>query len=144
MAALKTGDGLDPDGRCRAARECRQPRDKVAAFCRRVAVSKGARIELGGTRPNGKGFYYSPTVLSNVPENADCVDDEIFGPVAALQTFSDQEDVIRRANKTEYGLVAYVFSEDMKRAMQVCERLEYGMVGLNRGLVSDPAAPSAA
>ena len=67
--------------------------------------------------------------------------DEIFGPVAAIQTFTDQEDVIARANDTEYGLVAYVFSEDFKRALQVCEQLEYGMVGLNRGLVSDPAAP---
>ena len=66
---------------------------------------------------------------------------EIFGPVAAIQTFSDQDEVIARANDTEYGLVAYVFSEDFKRALQVCERLEYGMVGLNRGLVSDPAAP---
>ena len=79
--------------------------------------------------------------MSNVAENSDYVHDEIFGPVAALQTFTDQEDVIARANNTEYGLVAYVFSENMKRALQVCERLEYGMVGLNRGLVSDPAAP---
>ena len=101
----------------------------------------GVGVELGGKMPSGKGFFYPPTVLSNVPETADCVGDEIFGPVAALQTFTDQEDVIRRANDTEYGLVAYVFSEDMKRAMQVCERLDYGMVGLNRGLVSDPAAP---
>jgi succinate-semialdehyde dehydrogenase/glutarate-semialdehyde dehydrogenase len=115
-------------------------RDKVAAF-RRGCVAKGAKLELGGTLPNGKGFFYPPTVLSNVPETADCVHDEIFGPVAAIQTFTDEADVIRRANDTEYGLVAYVFTEDMKRGMQVCERLEYGMVGLNRGLVSDPAAP---
>jgi succinate-semialdehyde dehydrogenase/glutarate-semialdehyde dehydrogenase len=79
--------------------------------------------------------------MTNVSEDADCVHDEIFGPVAAIQSFNDQDDVIRRANDTEYGLVAYVFSQDMKRAMQVCERLDYGMVGLNRGLVSDPAAP---
>jgi succinate-semialdehyde dehydrogenase / glutarate-semialdehyde dehydrogenase len=104
-------------------------------------VAEGATIELGGHKPDGKGFFYPPTILSNVPGTANCVHDEIFGPVAALQTFSDQEDVIRRANDTEYGLVAYVFSENMKRAMQVCERLEFGMVGLNRGLVSDPAAP---
>jgi succinate-semialdehyde dehydrogenase/glutarate-semialdehyde dehydrogenase len=105
------------------------------------AVTKGAEIRLGGTIPNGKGFFYPPTVLFGVPENADCVHDEIFGPVAAIQTFDDEADVIRRANDTEYGLVAYVFTEDMKRGMKVCERLEYGMVGLNRGLVSDPAAP---
>ncbi|AKI01853.1 NAD-dependent aldehyde dehydrogenase [Hoeflea sp. IMCC20628] len=139
MAALKLGNGLekgvDVGPLVNAA-----TRDKVVAFVD-DAVAKGAKVELGGTRPNGIGFFYPPTVLSNVPETADCVDDEIFGPVAALQTFSDEEDVIRRANNTEYGLVAYVFSEDMKRAMRVCERLEYGMVGLNRGLVSDPAAP---
>jgi len=139
MGALKVGNGIekgvDVGPLVNAA-----TRDKVAAFVD-DAVARGAKVELGGTRPNGTGFFYPPTVLSNVPETADCVDDEIFGPVAALQTFSDEEDVIHRANNTEYGLVAYVFSEDMKRGMRVCERLEYGMVGLNRGLVSDPAAP---
>lgn len=139
MAALKMGDGTDPavdvGPLVNAA-----TRDKVAAFVA-DAVAKGARIELGGTLPPGQGYFYPPTVLSNVPETADCVHDEIFGPVAAIQTFTDQEDVIARANDTEYGLVAYVFSENMKRALQVCERLDYGMVGLNRGLVSDPAAP---
>lgn len=139
MAALKVGNGLE-DGIDVGPLVNAATRDKVAGFVE-DAVSKGARIELGGTRPNGTGFFYPPTVMSNVPETADCVHDEIFGPVAALQTFIDQDDVIRRANDTEYGLVAYVFSEDMKRAMRICEQLEYGMVGLNRGLVSDPAAP---
>jgi succinate-semialdehyde dehydrogenase/glutarate-semialdehyde dehydrogenase len=139
MAALKVGDGLDRDVDVGPLVNA-ATRDKVAAFVD-DAVAKGAKVETGGTRPNGTGFFYPPTVLSNVSEDADCVHDEIFGPVAALQSFSEEEDVIRRANDTEYGLVAYVFSEDMKRAMRVCERLEYGMVGLNRGLVSDPAAP---
>ncbi len=139
MAKLKMGNGLDSDVDVGPLVNA-DTRDKVSEFVD-DAVAKGAKVELGGSRPNGKGFFYPPTVLSAVPENADCVHDEIFGPVAALQTFTDQEDVIRRANDTEYGLVAYVFSEDMKRAMQVCEQLEYGMVGLNRGLVSDPAAP---
>jgi len=139
MGALKVGDGTDPSVDVGPLVNA-DTRDKVAAFVA-DAVSKGAKIEIGGTLPNGKGFFYPPTVLSNVPENAECVRDEIFGPVAAIQTFTDQEDVIRRANDTEYGLVAYVFSENMKRALQVCERLDYGMVGLNRGLVSDPAAP---
>ena len=139
MAALKMGDGTDPTVDVGPLVNA-DTRDKVAAFVE-DATSKGAKVELGGTVPNGKGYFYPPTVLSNVPETADCVADEIFGPVAAIQTFTNQEDVIRRANDTEYGLVAYVFSEDMKRAMQVCERLDYGMVGLNRGLVSDPAAP---
>tara|TARA_R110002124_G_scaffold76438_3_gene204845 strand:+ start:24575 stop:26005 length:1431 start_codon:yes stop_codon:yes gene_type:complete len=139
MAALKLGNGLE-DGVDVGPLVNADTRDKVIAFVD-DAVAKGARVELGGTRPNGKGYFYPPTVLSNVSEDADCVHDEIFGPVAALQSFTDEEDVIRRANNTEYGLVAYVFSEDMKRALRVCERLEYGMVGLNRGLVSDPAAP---
>lgn len=139
MAALKMGDGIE-DGVDVGPLVNADTRDKVAAFVA-DAVAKGAKIELGGKASDGKGFFYPPTVLSNVPETADCVHDEIFGPVAAIQSFTDQEDVIARANATEYGLVAYVFTENMKRGMQVCERLEYGMVGLNRGLVSDPAAP---
>ena len=139
MGALKVGNGTDPDVDVGPLVNA-DTRDKVAAFVA-DAVAKGAKLECGGTVPNGRGFFYPPTVLSNVPKTADCVHDEIFGPVAAIQTFTDQEDVISRANDTEYGLVAYVFSENMKRALQVCERLEYGMVGLNRGLVSDPAAP---
>jgi len=139
MGALKMGDGTDPSVDVGPLVNA-ETREKVAEFVA-DAVAKGAKIEVGGETPDGIGFYYPPTVLSNVPETANCVHDEIFGPVAAIQTFTDQEDVIRRANDTEYGLVAYVFSEDMKRALQVCERLDYGMVGLNRGLVSDPAAP---
>ena len=139
MSALKLGDGTDPTVDVGPLVNA-DTRDKVAHFVA-DAVAKGAKIECGGAVPEGTGYFYPPTVLSNVPETADCVHDEIFGPVAALQTFTEVEDVIRRANDTEYGLVAYVFSEDMKRALQVCERLDYGMVGLNRGLVSDPAAP---
>ena len=80
-------------------------------------------------------------MIAKVPANAECVREEIFGPVAAIQTFRDQDEAIVRANDTEYGLVAYVFTRDMKRGMRVCEQLDFGMVGLNRGLVSDPAAP---
>ncbi|ALI55939.1 NAD-dependent succinate-semialdehyde dehydrogenase [Celeribacter marinus] len=139
MSELKVGDGTDPSVDVGPLVNA-DTRDKVAEFVA-DAVAKGAKVECGGTLPNGKGFYYPPTVLSNVSEDAECVRDEIFGPVAAIQTFKDQDNVIARANDTEYGLVAYVFSEDFKRALQVCEQLEYGMVGLNRGLVSDPAAP---
>lgn len=139
MSALTVGNGVD-EGVDVGPLVNASTRDKVAEFVE-DALSKGARLECGGVMPNGPGFFYPPTVLSNVPREAACVRDEIFGPVAALQAFTDQEDVIARANDTEYGLAAYVFSEDMKRALQVCERLDYGMVGLNRGLVSDPAAP---
>lgn len=139
MSALKVGDGSDPSVDVGPLVNA-ATRDKVAEFVA-DALAKGAKLECGGVVPEGRGFFYPPTVLSNVPETADCVHDEIFGPVAAIQTFTDQGDVIARANATEYGLVAYVFSGDFKRALQVCERLDYGMVGLNRGLVSDPAAP---
>ncbi|WP_163849137.1 NAD-dependent succinate-semialdehyde dehydrogenase [Pseudooceanicola aestuarii] len=139
MSALKLGDGSDPSVDVGPLVNA-DTRDKVASFVA-DALDRGARLECGGTQPEGPGFFYPPTVLSNVPEDSDCVHDEIFGPVAAIQTFTDQDEVIARANDTEYGLVAYVFSADMKRALQVCERLDYGMVGLNRGLVSDPAAP---
>ncbi|MEP3278821.1 MAG: NAD-dependent succinate-semialdehyde dehydrogenase [Stappiaceae bacterium] len=139
MGALKIGNGLDADVDVGPLVNA-DTRDKVAAFVE-DAVEKGAKIVLGGMPMEGKGYFYPPTVLTDVSEYANCVGDEIFGPVAAIQSFTDQDDVIRRANETEYGLVAYVFSENFKRALQVCERLDYGMVGLNRGLVSDPAAP---
>ena len=139
MSSLKVGNGLDPDTDVGPLVN-KSTKDKVAFFVQ-DAVAKGAEIKLGGENISGPGFYYPPTVLVNVPESAECVADEIFGPVAAIQSFEDTEDVIRRANNTQYGLVAYVFTENMKRGMSVCERLDYGMVGLNRGLVSDPAAP---
>ncbi len=139
MAALTMGNGLDKDVDVGPLVNA-DTRDKVAAFVD-DAVAKGAEIRLGGVKPDGPGFFYPPTVLSKVPDNADCLQDEIFGPVAAIQTFTDQDAVIARANDTQYGLVAYVFTENMKRGLKVCEQLEYGMVGLNRGLVSDPAAP---
>jgi succinate-semialdehyde dehydrogenase / glutarate-semialdehyde dehydrogenase len=139
MAALKVGNGLD-EGIDVGPLVNADTRDKVAALVE-DALAKGAEIRLGGKLPNGPGFFYPPTVLFNVPGTADCVREEIFGPVAAIQTFDGEEDVIARANDTEYGLVAYVFTGSLKRGLNVSERLEYGMVGLNRGLVSDPAAP---
>ncbi|HMB48339.1 MAG TPA: NAD-dependent succinate-semialdehyde dehydrogenase [Afifellaceae bacterium] len=139
MAALKVGNGLE-DGIDIGPLVNADTRDKVAAFVD-DAVEKGATVKLGGTRTDGKGFYYPPTVLTNVPDTADCLDDEIFGPVAAIQTFSDEKEVIGRANDTEYGLVAYLYSGDMQRGLRVSEKLDFGMIGLNRGLVSDPAAP---
>jgi succinate-semialdehyde dehydrogenase/glutarate-semialdehyde dehydrogenase len=139
MAALKMGNGLEA-GIDVGPLVNADTRDKVAAFVQ-DAVTKGATLRLGGNRPNTKGFFYPPTVLTNVPASADCLRDEIFGPVAAIQKFTDEADVIQRANDTEYGLVAYLFTEDMRRGLSVSERLDYGMIGLNRGLVSDPAAP---
>tara|TARA_B110000037_G_scaffold218449_1_gene281483 strand:- start:72 stop:1502 length:1431 start_codon:yes stop_codon:yes gene_type:complete len=139
MKNLKVGNGFDSDVQVGPLIN-ENTRNKVAGFVE-DAISKGAILHTGGKVPEGKGYYYPPTVLSDVPKNSNCVHDEIFGPVAAIQTFENLESVIKDANDTEYGLVAYVFTENMKLGMSVCERLEYGMVGLNRGLVSDPAAP---
>ena len=105
------------------------------------AVSKGARIATGGRRPEGKGFYYPATVLTHVPDDAKLLREEIFGPVAAIQTFASDDEAIRRANDTEYGLAAYLYTEDLSRGLRISERLDFGMIGLNRGLMSDPAAP---
>jgi succinate-semialdehyde dehydrogenase / glutarate-semialdehyde dehydrogenase len=105
------------------------------------ATSKGADIVLGGTERDGAGYFFEPTVLSGVPVEARLLKEEIFGPVAPVATFDDEEAAVAAANDTEYGLVAYVFTRDIKRAFRVCEGLETGMVGLNQGLVSNPAAP---
>jgi succinate-semialdehyde dehydrogenase/glutarate-semialdehyde dehydrogenase len=95
----------------------------------------------GGSRPDREGFYYEPTVLLDVPRDAEILGEEIFGPVAPIITFTDEADAIRMANDTEYGLVSYVYTRDLARGLRVSEQLDTGMVGLNRGLVSDPAAP---
>ena len=139
MAALNMGPGLD-DGVTLGPLVNAETRDKVHAFVV-DAMEKGATVRLGGQRPNQPGFFYPATVLTDVPDNADLLHDEIFGPVAAIQTFSDDAEIIARANDTEYGLVAYLYTEDLKRGLAVSEELDFGMVGLNRGLVSDPAAP---
>ncbi|SED65537.1 NAD-dependent succinate-semialdehyde dehydrogenase [Rhodobacter sp. 24-YEA-8] len=105
------------------------------------AVAKGARVTTGGKAIEGEGYFYPATVLADVPDSADLAREEIFGPVAPIYTFDTEEEAIRRANDTEYGLVAYVYTQDLARGLRVSEKLEAGMLALNRGLVSDPAAP---
>ena len=105
------------------------------------AVSKGARVLTGGTRPEGPGYFYTPTVLTDVPLDAELMTTEIFGPVAAVTPFDSEDDVLRLANDTEWGLVGYVFTENMNKALRFSAELEVGMVGINTGLVSNPAAP---
>jgi succinate-semialdehyde dehydrogenase/glutarate-semialdehyde dehydrogenase len=105
------------------------------------AVAAGARVVVGGVRPERDGFYYEPTVLTGVPSDAAILGEEIFGPVAPIITFTDEAEAIRMANDTEFGLVSYVYTRDLARGLRVSEALDSGMVGLNRGLVSDPAAP---
>src|SRR3954470_11964307 len=105
------------------------------------ARSKGAKVIVGGGQPDGRGYFFEPTVLGDVPPEANLLREEIFGPVAPVASFESEEDAIAAANNTEYGLVAYVYTSDLKRALRVCEGLQTGMVGLNQGIVSNPAAP---
>ena len=105
------------------------------------AVARGARVRCGGERLPGPGFFYAPTVLDGVQPGSELLREEIFGPVAPIMTFASEDEAVEMANDTEYGLVAFVCSRDLRRAMAIGERIETGMVGLNRGVVSDPAAP---
>jgi succinate-semialdehyde dehydrogenase/glutarate-semialdehyde dehydrogenase len=105
------------------------------------AQSKGANVVVGGSAREGRGYFYEPTVLADIPDDAKLLKEEIFGPVAPVKSFDSEEEAIAAANDTEYGLVAYVYTRDVKRALRGCEALEYGMVGLNQGMVSNPAAP---
>ncbi|GIF38209.1 NAD-dependent succinate-semialdehyde dehydrogenase [Actinoplanes xinjiangensis] len=107
----------------------------------RGALDGGAEAVTGGSRPDGPGFYYPPTVLTGVSADAPILRQEIFGPVAPVVTFTGEAEAVRLANDTEYGLVAYVYTGDLARGLRVSEAIEAGMVGINRGLVSDPAAP---
>jgi succinate-semialdehyde dehydrogenase/glutarate-semialdehyde dehydrogenase len=115
-------------------------RGKVAGLVE-DAVGKGAKALVGGSTVDGAGYFYEPTVLADVPPNARLLREEIFGPVAPVASFESTEDAIAAANDTEYGLVAYVFTRDLKRALTVCEGLETGMIGLNQGMVSNAGAP---
>ncbi|MBA3368536.1 MAG: NAD-dependent succinate-semialdehyde dehydrogenase [Geodermatophilaceae bacterium] len=105
------------------------------------AISGGARALVGGKRPARDGFFYPATVLVDVSDDADCLTEEIFGPVAPIVTFSTEDEAVRKANDTPFGLVAYLYTGDLGRGLRISERLECGMVGINRGVISDPAAP---
>jgi len=139
MKSLKMGNGLD-DGVALGPLINAEGRDKVISLVN-DAVKKGAKVLTGGKTPEGPGYFYPATVLTNVPDNAEMLHEEIFGPVASIQTFKTEDEAIKRANDTEYGLVAYLYTKDLGRGLRVSEKLDFGMVGLNRGLVSDPAAP---
>ena len=105
------------------------------------AVDRGAQVLVGGSAVDGRGFFYRPTVLAGVTPDARVLDEEIFGPVAPVTTFGTDDEALALANDTEFGLVAYAFTKDLSRALRVAEELETGMVGLNQGIVSNPAAP---
>ncbi|WP_299053478.1 NAD-dependent succinate-semialdehyde dehydrogenase [uncultured Nocardioides sp.] len=139
MGALTVGrgqdDGVDVGPLVNAAAV-----DKVADLVA-DAVSQGAEVVVGGERPEGPGYFYPPTVLTGVPEAARITREEVFGPVAAITTFETEDEAVERANDTEYGLSSYAFTNDIARTIRLAERLEYGMLGANAGLVSNPAAP---
>jgi succinate-semialdehyde dehydrogenase/glutarate-semialdehyde dehydrogenase len=139
MAGLKLGHGLT-NGVALGPLVNAEARDKVVALVN-DCVAKGAKVLVGGRAPTGPGFFFPATVLTDVPDDAAILGEEIFGPVASIQKFTDDDEVVTRANATEYGLVAYVYTRDLSRGMRVSEQLDFGMVGLNRGIVSDPAAP---
>jgi succinate-semialdehyde dehydrogenase/glutarate-semialdehyde dehydrogenase len=139
MGALKVGPGSDPDTDVGPLIDGAQ-REKVAELVD-DASERGARLLLGGEKVGDRGYFYAPTVLSGVPDDARLLSEEIFGPVAPVATFSTEEQAVAAANRTEYGLVAYVYTRDLDRAFRVCEGIESGMIGLNQGVVSNPAAP---
>jgi succinate-semialdehyde dehydrogenase/glutarate-semialdehyde dehydrogenase len=139
MAALTSGPGLQ-DGVHVGPLVNEESRAKVAELVD-DAIAKGAVATTGGHTPDGTGWFYPPTVLTNVPADALILGEEIFGPVAPIVVFDTEDEAVALANDTEYGLVAYLYTQDLARGLRVSERLEAGMIGLNRALVSDPAAP---
>jgi succinate-semialdehyde dehydrogenase/glutarate-semialdehyde dehydrogenase len=139
MGELKIGRGTDPDVQVGPLIDDDQ-RGKVDELVQ-DAVQKGAKVLTGGEAGDGPGHFYKPTVLAGVSGEARLLVEEIFGPVAPITTFTTDEEAIEAANATEYGLVAYVYTSDLTRALRVIEALETGMVGLNQGMVSNASAP---
>jgi succinate-semialdehyde dehydrogenase/glutarate-semialdehyde dehydrogenase len=139
IGALKVGRGTEEDVKVGPLIDDDQ-RAKVSELVR-DAIGKGATAVVGGSERDGRGYFYDPTVLSGVPGDARLLKEEIFGPVAPVASFGDEDEAIASANDTEFGLVAYVYTRDLGRAFRVCEGLETGMVGLNQGMVSNAAAP---
>ena len=139
MAALKVGPGIE-DGTDVGPLIEQKAVDKVSELVSN-AIDLGAKVLTGGRPLSRRGYFYDPTVLSGVPPTADVFHQEIFGPVAPITTFTSDEEALLLANDTEYGLVAYAFTQNLSRALKVAEGLQTGMVGINQGIVSNPAAP---
>jgi succinate-semialdehyde dehydrogenase/glutarate-semialdehyde dehydrogenase len=139
MAAVRVGNGFSEGAQLGPLINA-AAREKVERLVA-DAAARGARVHTGGERLPGPGYFYPPTVLDRVQPGSAMLAEEVFGPVAPVMTFSDDDEALALANDTEHGLVAFVFSRDLRRAMAVGEQIETGMVGLNRGVVSDPAAP---
>jgi succinate-semialdehyde dehydrogenase/glutarate-semialdehyde dehydrogenase len=139
LGEMKVGRGTEDDVKVGPLIDGTQ-RDKVAELVD-DATGRGASVLVGGTKRDGAGYFFDPTVLAGVNPDSRLLKEEIFGPVAPVIGFDDEDAAIAAANDTEYGLVAYVYTNDIKRAFRVCEKLQTGMIGLNQGLVSNAAAP---
>lgn len=139
MKTMSTARGTDPESKVGPMIDAKS-RDKVHELVL-DAVAAGAKAVLGGGPVEGPGYFYQPTILSGVTEGTRILSEEIFGPVAPIITFSTEDDAVRLANNTEYGLAAYVFTRDLNRGIRMGERLETGMLGLNAGVISNAAAP---
>ena len=139
MGALKLGRGVEEATDVGPLIDDNQ-RGKVSDLVK-DAIGRGAKAVVGGQQRDGAGYFYEPTVLTDIPGDAKLLQEEIFGPVAPVKGFADEDEAVAAANDTEYGLVAYVYTNDLKRALRVCERLETGMIGLNQGIVSNAQAP---
>ena len=138
MGALKLAPGLE-DGAQLGASVSIKERNKIADLVT-AAVKAGGKLVLGGTAPEGAGAFYPATVVT-VDKTNPILNNEVFGPVAPIVTFDGDAEAIELANATEYGLISYVYSSDLKRAIKTAEAIESGMVAINRGVISDPAAP---
>jgi succinate-semialdehyde dehydrogenase / glutarate-semialdehyde dehydrogenase len=139
LGELKVGRGTD-DGVQVGPLIDDDQRGKVAELVE-DAAGRGAKVLVGGERLDGPGYFYAPTVVTDVPDSARMLREEIFGPVAPVKGFRSEDEAIAAANDTEFGLVAYVYTQDVSRAFRVIERLETGMVGFNQGMVSNAGAP---
>ncbi|MGC5843258.1 MULTISPECIES: NAD-dependent succinate-semialdehyde dehydrogenase [Mesorhizobium] len=139
MAALNVGPGTHPETEC-GPMITSKAADKIDRLVQ-DAVARGAKVLCGGAIAEGKGYFYPPTVLRDVSTDSAMMHEEIFGPVAPIMRFDSEADAIARANDTEYGLAAYVYTRDLAKGMRVASKIESGMIALNRGLMSDPAAP---
>jgi len=139
MGALRMGRGTEPEVEVGPLIDEDQ-RTRVRELVD-DAVGRGGKVLVGGGRSDGAGYFFEPTVIGAVPDEARILSEEVFGPVAPVTGFRTEDEALTRANGSDYGLVAYVFTRDLDRALRVVERLEVGMVGPNRGGVSNPAAP---
>ncbi len=139
LGAMKVGRGTDPDSEVGPL--INESQREIVEGLVADAEGKGGNVLTGGQRLDGAGFYYPPTVIGDLTDDAAILTDEVFGPVAPIKSFSTEQEAIDAANATEYGLAAYVYTEDLGRAFRTIEALETGMVGLNRGVISNPAAP---